>query len=246
MPKNNPAAERRARTVQDRIAITEEAQRFIKEHASDPSLCIDEVADAVGVPTRTLQRALADCGTDYSREVANVRLALAPRILSNDSVAKDIRAVARWCGYRTPSHFTKAFRERYGVTPSVFRQAVKIENRLNWRRFNDKIRPVETGSPEYFRRRKRYNEDSLQLRDLIKAMPPAAKEALRQVRRPERLVLELNAWRPTHAVSAPRQLTDEEFEALFERRLTSFEEFHFRIEDQAGTLDDFDYLLDGP
>jgi AraC-like DNA-binding protein len=244
MPQNSSTVKHRARTVQDRTVITEEARRFITNHTSDPSLCIDDVADAVGVPVRTLQRALASCDTDYSREVANTRLMLALRVLSNDNIVNTVSAAARWCGYQTPSHFTKAFRERYGVTPSLFRRVAKIENRLIWRRFNDKVRPVKTGSSEYFRRRKRYNEDARKLRVVVAAMPPAAKEALQQVRRPERFVLEREEWRPEPAPAAARELTDEQFNAMFERRLFSLEELHPYVESPLRHFDDFDSLLD--
>jgi AraC-like DNA-binding protein len=211
---------------------------------SDPSLCIDDVADAVGVPVRTLQRALASCDTDYSREVANARLTQALRVLSSDYMSYTVSAAARWCGYQTPSHFTKAFRERYGVTPSFFRRVAKIENRLIWRRFNDKVQPVRTGSSEYFRRRKRYNEDARMLRVLVGAMPTAAKDALREVRRPERPVFEPRSWRSEPVPAVPDGLTDEQFDSLFERRLFSFEELSSRVEHRLGDSRDFDALLD--
>jgi AraC-like DNA-binding protein len=240
MPQYSSTVNHRARTLRDRTAITEEARSFIKRHASDSSLCIDDVADAVGVPVRTLQRALATCDTDYSREVANARLSRAVTVLSNDYA---VTAAARWCGYQTTSHFTKAFRERYGVTPSFFRRVTKIENRLNWRRFNDKVRPVKTGSPEYFRRRKRYNEDTRNLRALVASMPPAAKAALQAVRRPERLVLEPKEWRPEPAPVMGPALTDEQFDALFERGLFSLEELHPYAESPLRDLEDFTSLL---
>jgi AraC-like DNA-binding protein len=244
MPQNNSTVKHRARTVKDRTAITKEAQRFIQTHVSDPSLCIDDVVDAVGAPIRTLQRALASCNTDFSREVANARLTRALRVLSSDYMSYTVSAAARSCGYQTPSHFTKAFRERYGVTPSFFRRVAKIENRLIQRRFIDKVRPVTTGSSEYFRRRKRYNEDAQMLRVLIGAMPDAAKKALRDVRRPERLVFEPRDWRSEPVSTAPDRLTDEQFDSLFERRLFSFEDLYSHLEHRLGDSREFDSLLD--
>jgi len=237
MTMNNSAVKHRARTVQDRTEITAGARRFIAGHVGDPSLCIDDVADATGVPVRTLQRALASCNTDFSREIANARFACALRLLSSDYTTYTIRAVARQCGYETPSHFTKVFRERYGVTPSLFQRATKIENRLTWRRFIDKVRPVKTGSSEYFRRRKRYNEDVQKLRGLVGNMPSAAKDALRETRRPERPVYEPRDWRADPPPPSSNALTDEQFEALFEQQLISFAERYPHLESGADELD---------
>jgi AraC-like DNA-binding protein len=205
----------RARTVRARVAITTEARRFIERHVGDRSLCVDDVADAVGVPVRTLQRALADCDTDYTREICNARMMRAVRLLAEEH---RVATTAAWCGYASVSHFSKSFRECYGVSPSDFRLAAKLQSRLVWRRFNDKVRPVKAGSSEYFKRRKRYNEDVRRLRKLVTAMPSVARGALGSVQPPERRVYPTE-WFPPDPPPLPRRsFSDAWFEALVDER----------------------------
>jgi AraC-like DNA-binding protein len=185
MRDQQSAVKHRPRTIQDRTDLTERARAILQERTSSPSLTIGEVAAELDVSVRTLQRAFDACGTDYSRERADARWAAALRLLGKEYT---VAWVAPWCGYRSASHFIKAFSNRYGTTPGRFRLAAKIEHRLIQRRFVDTVRPVPTSSPEYFRRRKRYNEDVRALQRLVREMPLAAQEALAQVRRPQRVV----------------------------------------------------------
>jgi AraC-like DNA-binding protein len=50
-----------------------------------------------------------------------VRLRNAAELLAHQPVT--VTDVARLVGYRQPSHFVKAFRRRFGVTPGAFRDA---------------------------------------------------------------------------------------------------------------------------
>jgi AraC-like DNA-binding protein len=82
-----------------------------------PSL--KQVAAALGVPTRTLQRRLAAEGTSLQREVEQIRKAMAIAALRNRSVA--IEDVAFLLGYSEPSTFFRSFKRWTGFTPRHFR-----------------------------------------------------------------------------------------------------------------------------
>jgi AraC-like DNA-binding protein len=61
-------------------------------------------------------------GTTFSRFLLDQRLAHAHHMLSNPLLAKrTISTIAYEAGFGDLSHFNRAFRRRYGVTPSDIR-----------------------------------------------------------------------------------------------------------------------------
>lgn len=80
------------------------------------------VAAAHGISVRTLHRVFADHDETFSETVRNRRLARARKdIVSGCGTFSDI--AHRW-GFSDGSHFTRRFRERYGVTPREARHSV--------------------------------------------------------------------------------------------------------------------------
>jgi AraC-like DNA-binding protein len=90
-------------------------QRRYGEH-----LTVDVVAKTLASSPRQLQRAYAQfgCGT-FSEDLLARRMIAAAELLSKPSIP--MRDVARMVGYGQSPHFARAFRRRYGVSPSVFR-----------------------------------------------------------------------------------------------------------------------------
>jgi AraC family transcriptional regulator, regulatory protein of adaptative response / methylphosphotriester-DNA alkyltransferase methyltransferase len=83
-------------------------------------LTLDVVARSLATSPRQLQRAYAEVGhTTFATELRSVRLRNAAELLARQPLT--VIDVARLVGYRQPSHFVKAFRRRYGVTPGGFR-----------------------------------------------------------------------------------------------------------------------------
>ncbi len=80
------------------------------------------VAEIVGMSTRTLQRRLQESGSSYSEVLQEARFDLA-RSLLDDAGAKIID-VAMTSGYESPQHFTRAFRQFTGLTPTQYRRAM--------------------------------------------------------------------------------------------------------------------------
>jgi len=90
----------------------------------DHALSPEAVAAAAYVSARQLQRLFAADGLTFSGWVREQRLRrcrddLTDRSLRQLSIAE---IAARW-GFRSAAHFTRAFRERYGITPSDCRHA---------------------------------------------------------------------------------------------------------------------------
>lgn len=79
------------------------------------------MAEVVGLTGRTLQRRLQLCGHTYSDLVREARFDLA-RDLLVDPAARIID-VAMAAGYENPQHFSRAFRQLAGVSPSAYRRS---------------------------------------------------------------------------------------------------------------------------
>ena len=96
------------------------AATFIEAHAGRP-VTLEEVAEEAGVNGRTLQHAFSHyfgmTPVDYLRRV---RLERAHQELAEAEPANGatVAAIARRWGWASPSQFTVAYQERFGVLPS--------------------------------------------------------------------------------------------------------------------------------
>lgn len=99
------------------------AKMFVAEHLTDPSLCTEQVARAVGVTSRHLNRAFAAEGTTVSQYVHDRRLDGARADLTSPDMAEHRIAdiASRWA-FASQAHFTRAFRARFGCTPTQVRR----------------------------------------------------------------------------------------------------------------------------
>ena len=86
-----------------------------------PSL--EQVAAALRMTPRTLQRRLAAEGTSVKREVRDTRKAMALAVLRDHS--HSINDIAFLLGYSEPSAFFRSFKRWTGTTPRRFRKANK-------------------------------------------------------------------------------------------------------------------------
>ncbi len=155
--------------------ITQEARSTIKRMCHSSSLRIDDVASHLKISRRNLQRALANASTDFSRELHEARMDRSAKLLAQHY---SVSTSAHMSGYRSASHFSLVFRQHFDVTPQHFRRALKINRRLQWRTWNDEVNPVQPGCHEYFRRRRRWNEDQRTLHRLVKGMSAMTQSAL--------------------------------------------------------------------
>jgi AraC-like DNA-binding protein len=99
------------------------AKMFVAEHLTDPSLCTEQVARAVGVTSRHLNRAFAAEGTTVSQYIHDRRLDGARADLTSPHMAEHRIAdiASRWA-FASQAHFTRAFRARFGCTPTQVRR----------------------------------------------------------------------------------------------------------------------------
>ena len=93
---------------------------YIDRMVGVADLSIEAVAKANGVSERQVQRLFAQAGLTFSEYVLDQRLQLARRILLAPPLRK-ISDVAFSAGFGDLSYFNRAFRRRFGVTPSEMR-----------------------------------------------------------------------------------------------------------------------------
>jgi AraC-like DNA-binding protein len=80
----------------------------------------DEIARAVAVSTRTLQRRLRELETTLSREIGLARVRAAKRLLVSGD--RKLTQIALEVGCASPSHLTSLFRRFTGMTPQAWRR----------------------------------------------------------------------------------------------------------------------------
>lgn len=120
------------------------------------------------------------------------RMERATRLLSSRYL---VRVAAEQSGFRSHAHFTRTFTAHIGLTPQEYRRAATTQHRIQYRIFKDKVDPVKPGSPEYFRRRKRWREDGRRLHRLVAKAHPFGRAKLAAHAPPERSVVDLAALR---------------------------------------------------
>lgn len=97
---------------------------FIEERLAEPELTIERIAQAQGCSTRTLHRLFADeLGCSLSEYIWHRRLMRCAEDLRNAELADhSITEVALSWGFVSSSHFSRAFKVAFGLTPRLFRE----------------------------------------------------------------------------------------------------------------------------
>lgn len=91
---------------------------------ADPGFGVADLAASFGVSARTVQSVFASAGETFGGWLLAERLELAhTRLGSAAWRSVGIAEIARASGFRDPSHFHRAYRERFGHTPGETRSA---------------------------------------------------------------------------------------------------------------------------
>ncbi|PZN32328.1 MAG: AraC family transcriptional regulator [Proteobacteria bacterium] len=104
-----------------------EVLAYVDAHLSDPTLDIDSIAQAFGCSKRYLHKLFADYDTTLSRLIWNRRL---DRCYADLGAATHrnmtITDVAFSWGFKDSHHFSRLFKDRFGMTPSEFRRGREV------------------------------------------------------------------------------------------------------------------------
>jgi len=97
---------------------------YVREHLCDPELGPAVIASAHHVSVRLLYRVLADAGLQLEQWIIDQRLDGARAELASAAGSRrSIASVAHQWAFATPAHFSRRFREKYGVTPREWQRA---------------------------------------------------------------------------------------------------------------------------
>lgn len=114
-------AARRRETAEPRIVA--DARREVVALLANDRARLDDVAGALGLTPRTLQRKLAEAGTNFHAVHDAARQALAEELLRDARL--NLTDVAYMLGYREQSSFNRACREWFGNTPARTRERLR-------------------------------------------------------------------------------------------------------------------------
>ncbi|EIT71603.1 helix-turn-helix transcriptional regulator [Hydrocarboniphaga effusa] len=120
-------AERNERGI--RAARLELIKKDVMDRLCDPALGVASVARRQGVTPRYIQQLFEREGTTFTEFLRGSRLALAFARLDQGPVETGISEIAFDSGFTDLSNFNRAFRRRYGLTPSDVR-AMAMRKRL--------------------------------------------------------------------------------------------------------------------
>ncbi len=96
-------------------------QQFIVDNLEDPTLSVESISQNVHMSSRTLSRLFSKENTSVMRWAWQQRIKSCHKMLmTNNNLT--VSEVAHKHGFSNMSHFSKMFKEAYGVTPSQLRQ----------------------------------------------------------------------------------------------------------------------------
>ncbi|MGB4777380.1 helix-turn-helix domain-containing protein [Microbacterium sp.] len=112
----SPGREAAARSLATRI------QEHIAARLGDPDLSARSIAAAFSISERYVYSILSRRGIDLGDLVRVRRLDRAIQMLENPRMSSTkISVIAHQCGFADHAHFSRAFRARFGLTPSEWR-----------------------------------------------------------------------------------------------------------------------------
>jgi len=112
-----------------RAARLQSIKSDVVNHLSNESLSVRAVAARHQVTPRYVQRLFEESGLTFTEYVLAQRLARAHRLLTDARLAeRTLTAIALEVGFGDLSYFNRAFRRRFGATPSDMREQARRTN----------------------------------------------------------------------------------------------------------------------
>ncbi len=104
-------------------ALLQRIYQTIEHRLDDPALTPARVARAEGISERYLQKLFESTGDNFTRYLRERRLQRTFAELANPAkTSQSVSEIAFGCGFNDAAHFSRAFRERFGLSPREFRR----------------------------------------------------------------------------------------------------------------------------
>ncbi|WP_217570845.1 helix-turn-helix domain-containing protein [Streptomyces sp. GbtcB7] len=101
-------------------------QAFIEEHLTDPDLSPESIALAHHISVRYLHKLFQQEGATVGQWIRRRRLDACRRELGRSANRRpSVAAVAQRWGFSSPSHFSRTFRDAYGMSPSEWQSSTR-------------------------------------------------------------------------------------------------------------------------
>ena len=120
-------AEHVLRTLVEGTSLREQTRSAIWALLSEGRPSVPRIASALQLPRRTLQRRLAQEGTNLQTEIDNIRKTMAMAAVRVRGTS--IEEIAFVLGYKEPSTFYRSFKRWTGKTPHQYRTAAAAPDR---------------------------------------------------------------------------------------------------------------------
>lgn len=105
----------------------EEIREYILEHVADPDLSAERIATAFSMSRRSLYNLFDKMGQTPHAYIVSLRLDTARKILGDvRENGKTITQIAYELGFSDASHLSRAFHERFGMSPSAWRTQCRM------------------------------------------------------------------------------------------------------------------------
>ncbi|SFL91664.1 transcriptional regulator FeaR [Marinobacter zhejiangensis] len=100
----------------------QKAMTFIERNLRNEAITTKTVADHLGISPRHLQRIFKTLGTSFNKLIREHRLCACASDLTDPRLAHvDVTSVAFYWGFKDCAHFSRVFKDYYGVPPSQYR-----------------------------------------------------------------------------------------------------------------------------
>lgn len=120
--KGNQQQEDKVRKIQIKSAdekLMERVMKVINDNISNPELSVEMIAGRVGISRVHLHRKLKELTNQTTRDfIRNIRLKQAASLLIDKNLT--VTEVAEATGFSNLAYFSSAFKDLYGVSPSVY------------------------------------------------------------------------------------------------------------------------------
>jgi AraC-like DNA-binding protein len=122
------------RMMPSRLELFHKARikRFVREHLRDPGLDVDMVSRAVGLSTRYIHKLFSSEPEPLMKWVWAERIEGACREIEQTALRrKAISQIGFSWGFSGAAHFSRSFRNRYGVSPVEYRSRAGIRSKAS-------------------------------------------------------------------------------------------------------------------
>ena len=108
-----------------RLAHRQRALQYIRSNIEEEDLCPQKVAQVCGISLSYLHQLFRESERSVEATITEERLLLARRKLNDPSRAHmSIASICYESGFNDATHFSRAFKRRFGVTPGEVRKAL--------------------------------------------------------------------------------------------------------------------------